>query len=49
MLICIDNPAFDCLNAPVSEEEIINSLKNTKNKKAVGSDGVSSLNIVTAT
>ena len=38
----IDNPEFDCLNAPVSEEEIINALKNTKNKKAVGSDGLAS-------
>ena len=38
----IDSPTFDCLNAPVSEEEIINVLKGTKNKKAVGSDGLAS-------
>ena len=38
----IDSPTFDCLNAPVIEDEIINVLKNTKNKKAVGSDGLAS-------
>ena len=38
----IDSPTFDCLNGPIREDEIISALKNTKNKKAVGSDGLAS-------
>ena len=37
-----DNPVFDALNCPIQAEEIKKALKRTKNKKAVGSDGIAS-------
>ena len=37
-----DNPVFDALNCPIQTEEIKKALKRTKNKKAVGSDGIAS-------
>ena len=36
----IDNPVFDCLNGPITTEEIEKALKRTKNKKAAGCDGL---------
>ena len=36
----IDDPVFDALNGPITNEEINNALKKSKNKKAAGSDGL---------
>ena len=35
-----DNAISDCLNAPITSEEVQSALKNVKNKKAAGSDGL---------
>ena len=36
----VDSPVFDCLNGPITTEEIEKALKRTKNKKAAGCDGL---------
>ena len=36
----IDSPVFDSLNGPISDKEIENAFKRTKNKKAAGCDGL---------